>query len=1162
MHAAPRDRRRWTRAVAGSAVAAIAVALLTIVGVPAAQSSTAAGGTGRFLPTINWFEWGEDGASITSGSTRTNRIAVGGQELAITCTISDLQGTGGLAAYRPGNWTGDGLDDMYNIGGTGTGNQMIVGLRGAIAGDAHFDLNCSATFDGDPIDLAGMVIADAEQSATNEYVGATAPSGATWRVIDRYRAPGCAFTTLGFRQGGRLDLHSTMNTSCPAGPTAVAFLEDATSLDDVTVRGAGVSAIAVGVVVTLDFGDAPASYDVAGAVPQFHYDGGTIPESTGVWDVRTNPGVDLFGQDFSLASPVAPHVRLGATTDIETVQPFSADARGDDGGGESLWGGPDDETLDVPATISVTPGGSFTMPIACSGSSALAGWIDWNRDGRFDRAERSAVRRCAAGATLTWAVPADIPADGATHPTFARIRTGKGAAASPTGFTPDGEVEDHPLAFTIPVPDAVDDTAVTPARTPVVIPVLANDAAGAGATMQPATVVFTSSDATDAGRRLVVPDEGVYTIDPSNGAVTFTPAEGFRGRTTPVEYRAANGTAPAAPASTALIAVTVGAPPAAVDDATTTPQNVAVVIDPLQNDRAGDDGTGAVGALDPRSVVFTDAAATSSGRRLEVPGEGVWTVDPQTGEVRFEPEAGFRGPATAVGYSVQDSLGNRVGARIAVEVTPITPRAVDDDVSVAVDTPLDVDVVANDVAGAPSAPLDRRTVVFTSPAATDAGRTLVIADQGTFTIAPTTGVVTFTPVAGFAGAVDPVGYRVGDANGTTTDALLRVRVDDPPTANPDTITTPQNVTATVDPLANDSPGRRSSFDRASVVLTSPDATADGRRLEIAGQGTWTVDPATGLATFDPLPGFVGATTPAAYRVITTTGAAVTSTLIARVSAVTPVAEPDAARTPFRTAVTTAVLDNDRPGAATAPFDAGSVILTSPDAIDGGAALIVPGEGRYDVTGSGGIVFTPDLGFTGTATPVAYRVLDVNGTPASATLSVSVDLPAPAEAIADTAVTAQDVDVTVDVLANDRRPDGVAVDPASVVFSSGTATDGGRRLVVPGEGTYTISPTTGAVSFDPLPAFTGSTSPVGYRITDRFGRTSTGSVSVTVRSVAPPAPTARADTATSAQNAVDPEALPGTGADSTGLLLTGLALVVLGVVALVVRRRSRRGRGGP
>lgn len=1106
MNAAKKRRSRWSRVLAGIAAGALAVGVLTFVSAPAAQSATATGGTGRFLSTINWFSWGANGAPLANNTTRTNTITVGGQQMAITCTISDLQGTGGLASYRPGDWRGDGLDEMYNIGGTGGNNQLIVGLRGGPGGNANFDLDCSATFDGDPIELAGMVIADAEQSGSAEYVGATAPVGATWRIIDRYRVTNCNFSTLGFRKGARLELRTSMpeTTPCAAGPTTVAFLEDATSLDDVTVVGQGISAVAVGVAITLDFGDAPASYDVAGAVSQFRYTGGTIPESTGTWNLQTNPGVDLFGSGFSLASPAAPHIRLGSNTDIETAQPFSANALGDDGTGQTFWGGPDDETLAIPSTNTVLPGGTLSLPVACSGTSQLAGWIDWNRNGTFDTPERSAVRRCATGASLTWDVPTDIPADGATYPTFARIRTGKAAGASPTGFTPDGEVEDHRFAFTTPAPDAVDDTANTPADTAVTVPVLANDNAGAGATMQPSTVVFTSTDATDSGRRLDVPGEGVYTIDPATGSVTFTPAAGFTGRATPVEYRAFNNTASVGPGSTALVTVTVGGPSTAADDAATTPQNVTVAVDPLENDRVGDDGTGVTGTFDPRSVVLTSPAAVDGGKRLEVPGEGVWTVDPQTGVIRFDPEPAFRGTGAPVAYSVGDSFGNNVSAEVTVQVTPVTPRAVDDEVTVAFDTPLTFDVVSNDEPGAPSAPLDRRSVVFTSPAATDGERSLDVPGQGSFSISPTTGDVTFTPVDGFSGAVDPVAYRVSDENGTTTDAVIRARITEPPTANPDTLTTPQNVTATIDPLGNDGPGRTGTFDRGSVVFTSPDATAGGRQLVIPDQGTWTIDATTGIATFDPLPGFVGVTTPAAYSVSTTSGTSATSTLSARVTAVTPTAVSDAARTPFRTPATVPVLDNDRAGADTAPLDSRSVVLTSPNAIDGGAALVVAGQGRYDVTAAGAIAFTPEAGFTGSATPVSYRVLDANGTAATATLTVSVDLPPAAEAVADTAATTQNIDVTIDVLANDRRPDGVTVDPASVIFTSGTATDSGRRLVVPNEGTYTIDPATAVVTFDPLPAFTGTATPVSYRITDGFGRTSTAPVTVTVRSANPDA----------------------------------------------------------
>ena len=48
--------------------------------------------------------------------------------------------------------------------------------------------------------------------------------------------------------------------------------------------------------------------------------------------------------------------------------------------------------------------------------------------------------------------------------------------------------------------------------------------------------------------------------------------------------------------------------------------------------------------------------------------------------------------------------------------------------------------------------------------------------EGSWTVNPGTGKITFTPSAGFSGQTKPVGYTVQDANGTTTQAKIIVTV--------------------------------------------------------------------------------------------------------------------------------------------------------------------------------------------------------------------------------------------------------------------------------------------------------------------------------------------------------------------------------------------------
>ncbi|WP_210650033.1 CshA/CshB family fibrillar adhesin-related protein [Nocardioides sp. SYSU D00065] len=402
--------------------------MTAVSGVEPAEARYATGGTGAYRGSIDWFEWGTAGQAIpAAGLTRTNTRTVAGQALVTTCRIGAPSG-GALRAYRPGSYTGDGLDDMYNIGGTGGANQLVTGLAGANGTTITFTLSCSVTLGGVAVPLAGLVMADAEASGSNEFIQATIPAGADWRVIDRYRSPGCTQTATLTRTGQTLRATGP-TAACPTYPTTVAFMERASSAT-VTIRGGGVSAIALGVMLFTDFGDAPATYGQAGSLYSPAFAGGVVPQGNS----------SLFGT--ALATPTQPATRLGATVDAEPAPQPSATASSDGG----------DDGVVMPAQTAVTPGNPYTLPnVRCTGPGFVSGWIDWNRNGVFDAGERSGapVSCPASGVTsLTWTVPADARA-GAS---FARLRIGPTAATagSPTGITTAGEVEDYAVNLVLP----------------------------------------------------------------------------------------------------------------------------------------------------------------------------------------------------------------------------------------------------------------------------------------------------------------------------------------------------------------------------------------------------------------------------------------------------------------------------------------------------------------------------------------------------------------------------------------------------------------------------------------------------------------------------------------------------------------------------------------
>jgi CshA-type fibril repeat protein len=220
-------------------------------------------------------------------------------------------------------------------------------------------------------------------------------------------------------------------------------------------------------------------------------------------------------------------------------------------------------------------------------------------------------------------------------------------------------------------------------------------------------------------------------------------------------------------------------------------------------------------------------------------------------------------------------------------------------------------------------------------------------------------------------------------------------------------------------------------------------------------------------------------------------------------------------------------------------------------------LTVDGEGVWSVdTATGKITFTPEDGFTGDPTPVKYTVADSAGTTATATVTIAYT-PAAANDVSRGNTAGKPV--TVDVVGNDSAN----LDPTSVhlIDSNG---DPVTTLVVDGEGTWTVDPVTGAITFTPEDGFTGNPTPVQYTATDALGDTVTATVTVTYLPVAAtPAPTADPTAPASPAAAPAPAKPAGgelafTGADVLWPSLGGLGALILGA-ALMIMRRGRRGQ---
>jgi len=261
--------------------------------------------------------------------------------------------------------------------------------------------------------------------------------------------------------------------------------------------------------------------------------------------------------------------------------------------------------------------------------------------------------------------------------------------------------------------------------------------------------------------------------------------------------------------------------PIAVDDNASTPEGISAVINVPGNDSDPD------GTIVPSSV----SIASGSG-----PTNGTVAVNPNSGIVTYTPDTGFSG-TDSFQYTIADNLGaisNLATVTITVTGTNLPPTATDDNASTNEDTPVLIDVTAND--NDPDGSIDATTVLITNNPA-----------NGTPSVNATSGEVTYFPAGNFFGT-DSFKYTVKDNEGLVSNeatvSITVVSVNDPPIALDDAVIM-QGTSVVINATAND---------------VDPDGTLDLTTVAIGtlpGQGTVVVNPFSGIMTYNANAGFSG-----------------------------------------------------------------------------------------------------------------------------------------------------------------------------------------------------------------------------------------------------------------------------------------------------------------
>ena len=545
-------------------------------------------------------------------------------------------------------------------------------------------------------------------------------------------------------------------------------------------------------------------------------------------------------------------------------------------------------------------------------------------------------------------------------------------------------------------------------------------------------------------------------------------------------------------------------------------------------------------------------------------GQGTYEVT-DTG-VTFTPEANFVGKADGIVLRAVDANGQSTGwtsltdqhglvnindgthttttkTMDAVYVPNVTPKEITADPETSTDvqgkaqkkTPTFKTDAGTDNAATvtPSATYPAKLVDPKTGAKVDS---VTVDGEGTYTINPTTGEVTFQPLPTFKGTatgVDvtltaPVGQNKDgqDVTATATTKYTPTVTAVEPTAKPADSAGVQGETQKGTPTFT-AGNAEVPIKENSVKLLNPDGTEANGPVDALDEkgnkvGEYTVNPATGEVTFTPTDKtYTGKVTPAKVQAEDKNGTKVNTTYTPHIVGVTPTATPAES-----SGIQGEVQDGTvtfAPGETTVegvkksvPIKANSAVL-----LDASGNPVVPGTpvdaldpegnkvGEYTIDpATNKVTFTPtNKAYKGKVQPVNVQAEDENGTKVSTTYTPTI------VGVTPTADPAKSVDVQG------------ATQTGKPVFQGGTAMVNGEEKIVEidedkpaklvdpktgeqvdsvtveGEGTYTVAPD-GTVTFKPEPQFTGVAKGVEVVRQDKNGTPVKASYTPEVKPVTP------------------------------------------------------------
>ena len=899
----------------------------------------------------------------------------------------------------------------------------------------------------------------------------------------------------------------------------------------------------------IDEGDAPESYGkamhtiatvdgITGAKVNQPYIGNVSP------DMDENTVLDWFGDD-------------KATTADEGIDQLLPD---------ELKG-----TTNEMIKMDRTRPGNYKLSIEAHTDGAseayIYGWIDFNQNGTFDEDERSNLARITNDGTveLTFA-NSKTYIDPSVKELGARVRIAKKAneIESPTGMALSGEVEDFRTQITHPPKGEFKETSGPQgAKQTATVTFTArgehkyelNSSAVIDEMVEPYIVDKDGNRATlDGDGYYVVPGQGKYKIT-ANGKdvdVEFIPEDNFLGTADGISIRRSDNNGYDTGWSTKF----PDQEPNINGQLNTMDGQYVPTVTPIEIEGVDKTSTDVQGATQKETPTFNTTETNSNGDKIAitpsaeypaklvdpatglttdapsvtVEGEGTYTINPSTGEVTFTPDPSFTGTAKGVEVTLSAPVGRNKDGKIQQDyiktatakytptVTPITVTPTDK-VSADVQNVPQTQTPTFDLSNDKTAEITSKKLVDPATGQPTDETTVTVAGEGSYTIDPTTGAVTFTPEKDFVGTAKGVTVQatatITNANGKTatitSDATYTPTVVAAvPTAQPATSKDVQGATQTGTPTFAGTTVQVNGEDKAitikdnsytlldndgNEVTSTPAYAADGT-TEI---GTYSIDSATGQVTFTPTDkSYTGVVTPAKVQAESSNGIKVDTTYTPEIVPVTPTA------TPAETEDIQGATQTGKPEfkGGTVTVDGVEKTVAINEAVpatfdDGSTTKTVDGVGTYTVAADGTVTFVPEKSFVGTAPAVTVVREDKNGTKASATYTPTVTPVTPTATPVETTDIqgATQTGKPVFTEGNSRVPmnDDVAA----------TFDDGSTTKTVDGVGTYTVA-ADGTVTFVPEKSFTGTAPAVTVVREDMNGTKASATYTPTVTPVTPTA----------------------------------------------------------